>query len=79
MALCKNHHWVMDKRLIAPGPDMQWHVSKRLDDRIEGQVEKLTGRPAGHHSGSERFGNPGRRGLRALPTARQNGGKFRAQ
>lgn len=37
MALCKNHHWVMDKRLIAPGPDMEWHVSRRLDERIEGQ------------------------------------------
>ena len=41
MALCKNHHWVMDKRLIAPGPDMQWHVSKCLDDRIEGQAKLL--------------------------------------
>jgi len=38
MALCKNHHWVMDKRLIAPGPDMRWHVSRRLDRRIEGQA-----------------------------------------
>jgi len=28
----------MDKRLIAPGPDMRWHVSRRLDRRIEGQA-----------------------------------------
>jgi putative restriction endonuclease len=41
MALCKNHHWVMDERLLAPGPDHKWHVSKALDDRIEGQAELL--------------------------------------
>ena len=43
MALCPNHHWAMDRFLIAPGPDRQkragiWRVNKdRLDDRIEGQ------------------------------------------
>jgi putative restriction endonuclease len=41
MALCKNHHWVMDKRLLSPGPDLKWHVSKSLDRRIEGQTELL--------------------------------------
>jgi putative restriction endonuclease len=41
MALCKNHHWVMDTRLLAPGPDLKWHVSKSLDKRIEGQTELL--------------------------------------
>ena len=41
MALCKNHHWAMDRYLIAPGPDRLWHVSRRLDDRLEGQQELL--------------------------------------
>ncbi len=34
MALCKNHHWAMDHKLIAPHPDNYWIVSERLDDRI---------------------------------------------
>jgi putative restriction endonuclease len=37
IALCKNHHWAMDRKLIAPGPDGKWHVCSELDDRIEGQ------------------------------------------
>jgi putative restriction endonuclease len=43
MALCPNHHWAMDRHLIAPVPDSKkragiWQVNeKRLDDRIEGQ------------------------------------------
>lgn len=43
MALCPNHHWAMDRHLIAPCPDRRrragvWRVnSERLDDRIEGQ------------------------------------------
>lgn len=43
MALCPNHHWAMDRHLIAPVPDNNkragiWQVNeKRLDDRIEGQ------------------------------------------
>lgn len=36
IALCKNHHWAMDKFLIVPGTDNKWHVSPELDDRIEG-------------------------------------------
>ncbi len=45
VALCPNHHWAMDRHLIAPCPDRQrragvWRVNqKRLDDRIEGQRE----------------------------------------
>jgi len=42
MALCKNHHWLMDRRLIAPGPGRGrdydrpvWHVSPLLDIRLE--------------------------------------------
>jgi putative restriction endonuclease len=30
MALCKNHHWAMDRRLIAPHPNGKWVVSDRL-------------------------------------------------
>jgi putative restriction endonuclease len=43
MALCPNHHWAMDRHLIAPVPDGKklagiWKVNEsRLDDRIEGQ------------------------------------------
>jgi putative restriction endonuclease len=45
IALCPNHHWAMDRHLIAPVPDGKnragiWEVNhKRLDDRIEGQRE----------------------------------------
>ncbi len=45
MALCPNHHWAMDRHLIAPCPDMTrkagvWRVNNRcLDARIEGQRE----------------------------------------
>jgi putative restriction endonuclease len=45
MALCPNHHWAMDRHLIAPVPDLKkragiWRVNEsRLDDRIEGQRE----------------------------------------
>lgn len=39
IALCKNHHWAMDKFLIVPGADHLWHVSPELDDRIEGCKE----------------------------------------
>jgi len=42
IALCKNHHWLMDHAIIAPGPgrgsDYQrpvWHVRQGLDDRFE--------------------------------------------
>ncbi|MFN0130459.1 MAG: HNH endonuclease [Verrucomicrobiales bacterium] len=47
MALCKNHHWAMDSRLIAPGPDHHWHATRHLDDRQEGQrhLLQLAGRP----------------------------------
>ncbi len=42
MALCKNHHWLMDRHLVAPGPGRGgdyrrpvWLVSPLLDDRLE--------------------------------------------
>lgn len=34
LALCPNMHWAMDRNLIAPGPDRNWHVSPALDSRI---------------------------------------------
>jgi putative restriction endonuclease len=43
LALCPNHHWAMDRHLIAPCPDTRrkagvWRVNPtRLDDRIDGQ------------------------------------------
>lgn len=30
LALCKNHHWAMDRFLIAPCPDGVWQTSSRL-------------------------------------------------
>lgn len=42
LALCKNHHWAMDRHLIAPGPDMMWHVSPILQaHRSSGEKELL--------------------------------------
>jgi putative restriction endonuclease len=42
IALCKNHHWLMDRHLIAPGPSRGddfnkpiWLVSSLLDSRLE--------------------------------------------
>jgi putative restriction endonuclease len=42
LALCPNHHWAMDRLLIAPCPDPKhragiWRVGPGLDYRIEGQ------------------------------------------
>ncbi len=43
LALCKNHHWAMDRSLIAPGPDHHWHVSAVLDPRRStGEAELLS-------------------------------------
>ena len=42
LALCKNHHWAMDRHLIAPGPDLNWHVSGLLQaHRSNGEKELL--------------------------------------
>ena len=43
IALCKNHHWLMDGHIMVPGPGGRsrdyaqpvWHVHKDLDDRYE--------------------------------------------
>ncbi|MEX0742301.1 MAG: HNH endonuclease [Phycisphaeraceae bacterium] len=41
MTLCKNHHWAMDRSLIAPTPGLKWKISPCLDDRVEGQRDLL--------------------------------------
>jgi len=41
LALCKNHHWALDQRLIAPGPDKIWRVSRFADPRRSRGEEEL--------------------------------------
>jgi len=41
LALCKNHHWAMDRNLIAPSPDHHWHVSAVLDPRRSNGEKEL--------------------------------------
>jgi putative restriction endonuclease len=41
LALCKNHHWAMDRDIIAPSPDLHWHVSKHLDPRRSNGEKEL--------------------------------------
>jgi putative restriction endonuclease len=48
LALCKNHHWAMDRDIIAPGPDHHWHVSRFVDPRRsngEKELRDLSGQP----------------------------------
>ncbi len=42
LALCKNHHWAMDRSLIAPSPDHLWLVSQELDSRQAGEMELIS-------------------------------------
>ena len=47
LALCKSHHWAMDRDIIAPGPDLHWHVSKLIDPRRsngEKELAELSGK-----------------------------------
>jgi putative restriction endonuclease len=47
LALCKNHHWAMDRDIISPGPDLHWHVLKLLDPRRsngEKELHELAGK-----------------------------------
>ncbi len=41
LALCKNHHWAMDRNLIAPAPDHHWRVSNVLDPRRSNGEKEL--------------------------------------
>lgn len=34
IALTPSFHWALDAHVIAPGPDLVWHVSKTLDERV---------------------------------------------
>ncbi len=34
IALSPSYHWALDQRILAPGPDLKWHVSKILDERF---------------------------------------------
>jgi putative restriction endonuclease len=34
LALTPDMHWAFDRSLIAPGPDLKWHVSSVLDARV---------------------------------------------
>ena len=48
VALCKHHHWAMDQRLLAPGPDGHWHVSRWViprRSRGEDDLFRLGGQP----------------------------------
>ncbi|MGF1452795.1 MAG: HNH endonuclease [Opitutales bacterium] len=48
LALCKNHHWAMDKHLIAPSTDFTWRVSPLLiANRSTGEASllDLSGKP----------------------------------
>ena len=41
LALCKNHHWAMDRHIPAPGPDLHWHVSPLIDPRRSNGEQEL--------------------------------------
>ena len=42
LALSRDMHWAMDRHLIAPGPDLKWHVSKLIDS-IGPELDALNG------------------------------------
>jgi len=48
LALCKNHHWALDRRLIAPDPHGVWQVSRCIEPRRsrgEEELARLAGQP----------------------------------
>lgn len=48
IALCKNHHWAMDRELLAPTTELTWKVASRLVARRskgEEDLLKLAGEP----------------------------------
>lgn len=48
LALCKNHHWALDQRLIAPDPNAVWRISRHVDvrrSRGEEELARLAGQP----------------------------------
>jgi putative restriction endonuclease len=48
LALCKNHHWALDQRLIAPDLTRVWRVSRHVEPRRsrgEDELARLAGQP----------------------------------
>lgn len=48
LALCKNHHWALDQRLIAPDSNAVWRVSRYIEPRRsrgEEELARLAGQP----------------------------------
>jgi putative restriction endonuclease len=48
LSLCKNHHWALDQRLIAPDPTRVWRVSRHVEPRRsrgEDELSELAGQP----------------------------------
>jgi putative restriction endonuclease len=48
LALCKNHHWALDQRLIAPDSTRVWRVSRHVEPRRsrgEEELARLAGQP----------------------------------
>lgn len=48
LALCKNHHWALDQRLIAPDAKAVWRVSRHVESRRsrgEEELARLAGQP----------------------------------
>ena len=41
IALAPSYHWALDRHLIAPGPDLCWHVSRVLDARLRDNAALL--------------------------------------
>src|SRR5688572_23592290 len=41
IALCKNHHWALDQRLIAPDPESIWRISRHVEPRRSKGEEEL--------------------------------------
>jgi putative restriction endonuclease len=41
LALCKNHHWALDQRLLAPDPDGRWRISRIIEPRRSRGEEEL--------------------------------------
>ncbi len=48
LALCKNHHWALDQRLIAPDLTRVWRVSRQIEPRRsrgEDELARIAGQP----------------------------------
>jgi putative restriction endonuclease len=41
IALAPNFHWALDQHILAPGPDLKWHISPTLDNRNRDHQELI--------------------------------------